>query len=724
MAFDFSNYIYSGLITIFSMIMGMAYPAVQSAIHEIDTKYNSGQLVEYFMTEPSYRWFCFWLANSIFFALCCPFALTCCKIELFHYTWMFLHTIVVLAMLASAIKLYVLIMTYYRPGQLVEHVKSRCQAENTKVASICADIANFAAWKRQKKIYMAAEQAIAEQLIFELRGQKYDIQPAGYDINNPSTFNSTLSEDMKRAIERMTAIIARRDYATFFTMDTSIVSLFYNVIEQHTMSEGLRDMIWRMISDVSLSGNKEWVMAYWGIAEQYARSLKYNRSPRDEKESEQQHEEFMMLKEFHAAIGGMLVKYGRTKWLKDVLFFTNTQPASYPLLSNTFVDVVGMLERFEKRLRYPYVWMIQKHYQMQGTQMGVNTDADIVRYIEMFIAIEFLRLWHIDYNGEYHEPLGMLVEGKDMEENQRYLDLLERLQWCVDEVFDNNMNNVLNFWRPTKKEAGKYIKDNMQVFIKKLQRIDENPEIDENKRNKIINSIEEASKKWKESCVDVKNSRFIEIQHFVRTMPHRFPKEYLLKNYAMSYDSLGADAVEGLKLSFRSVLPSFLMLCQSTITYQISYEHVGEALRRMALNDEYVVLALGFNSLSYFRINEASLPEAICKDGVWSFNGARFYEMWGRGESSLVIMRKEDVPMADLVENDKDKDVDLISTSMPIYSNIRKIDETNYMNVFYRIYVDVHYPKDMKFVRIEIPNVFTSNRYDLDKVAGIEKLIK
>ena len=38
MDFDFSNYTYSGLITIFSMIMGMAYPAVQNAICEIDTK--------------------------------------------------------------------------------------------------------------------------------------------------------------------------------------------------------------------------------------------------------------------------------------------------------------------------------------------------------------------------------------------------------------------------------------------------------------------------------------------------------------------------------------------------------------------------------------------------------------------------------------------------------------------------------------------------------------
>lgn len=720
MAFDFSNYSYSGLITIFSMIMGMAYPAVQSAIHEIDAKYSSGQLVEYFMTEPFYRRFRFWLAMSILFALCCPFALNCCRIELFHYTWMFLHTIVVLAMLASAIKLYTVIMVYYRSGKLVEHVKARANLEKTKVASVYADIANFAAWKGQKKIYMAAEQAIVDQLLCELRRQKYDIKPAGYDINNPSTFNSTLSEDMNRAIERMTEIQTRRDYATFFTMDTTIVSLFCNVIEQHSMSDGLRDMIWRMVNDITLSGNKEWILAYWSISEQYARSLKYNRSPQNQKEVKALHEEIMMMKEFHAAIGGMLIKYGKSKWLKDIMFFTNTQPASYPLLCNTFADVVCMLERFESRLRYPNMWTIQQHYQMRGVQNGVNADADIVRYIEMFIALEFLRLWHIDYNGEYQEPLGMLVEGKDNEDNQRYLNLLERLKWCVGETFDENLNNALNFRRPTKKEAGKYINDNIQIFKERLQRINDCPEIDENKLSQIIENIENASLKWKESCVDVKNSKFSETQHFARTMPHKFPKEYLLKNYATSYPSLGADAIEGLKANFSRVLPSFLMLCQPTVMYQISYEHVGEALRRLTLNEDYVVLALGFDSSSYFKINGESLPEAICKDDVWSFNGACFYEMWGRGESSLVIIRKEDVPMADLVENNTDKDVDLISTYMPIYSNIKRIDETSYMNVFYRIYVDVHYSKGMKFIKINIPNVFTSNRYDLDKVKSIE----
>lgn len=725
MDFDFSNYTYSGLITIFSMVMGMAYPTVQSAIQEIDSKYDSGQLVEYFMTEASYKWFRFCLAVSILFALCCPFVLTCCKVSWLHYTWMFVHTLLVLALLATAIRLYTTIMTYYRPGQLVEYIKTRANEERTKVASILADLANFAASKGQKKVYMAAEQAIACQLVEELREQKYDIKSAEYDVENPSTFNSTLSSDMNRAIERMVGILKNRDYDTFYTIDTTIVSLLYNILEQHTLGEGLQNIIWRMVSDVALSDNKEWIVSYWGVAEQYMRSLKFSVITTDKKKEQQLQEDKKNIEEFHAAFGGMLIKYGKTKWLRDILFFTNSQPATYPLLSNKFADIVRMFGHFEEMLLYPNIRTIQKRYNMYGVQNGVNTDAVIVYYIELFLAIELLRLWHIDYNVGLGKSIDALPVSTTAEENEKNISLLERLKWCVNEVYDKNLNGALHFRNPSKKQVVGFIDDNIKSFKDKLQNIYDNPKIDDDKINKIIENVKKAADVWKKSSADIENERFSEVQHFVRTMPHKFPKEYVLKNFSLSSSSIGADAVEVLELVFSNVLPSFLFMHQAVESYRVSYGHIGEALRKLALNADYVVLAIGFDSFSYFQINGYLYPEAVCNDGVCTFNGARFHTMYWRGEASLVIMRKENVPMADLVKNDTDKDVDLItdSDSMPIYSNIKRLDPTTNMDVFYRIFVDVYYTTDLKFVRITIPNAFSDNRYDLDDVKSIRNLM-
>ena len=44
------------------------------------------------------------------------------------------------------------------------------------------------------------------------------------------------------------------------------------------------------------------------------------------------------------------------------------------------------------------------------------------------------------------------------------------------------------------------------------------------------------------------------------------------------------------------------------------------------------------------------------------------------------------------------------------------------MNVFYRIFIDVHYPTDMKFIRITIPNIYSENKYDLDNVQSIDSI--
>lgn len=77
MAFDFTNYAFSALITIFSMIMGMAYPLVNSSIEEIDNKYGSICIVQSFLREACYRHFQVSLALSVIAAVVSPFILLC-----------------------------------------------------------------------------------------------------------------------------------------------------------------------------------------------------------------------------------------------------------------------------------------------------------------------------------------------------------------------------------------------------------------------------------------------------------------------------------------------------------------------------------------------------------------------------------------------------------------------------------------------------------------------
>lgn len=75
MTFDVINYTYSGLISIFSMIMGMAYPLVNTAITEIDTKYGGNRMSEKVLSESIYIRFRAILAISIVVSILTPFVL-------------------------------------------------------------------------------------------------------------------------------------------------------------------------------------------------------------------------------------------------------------------------------------------------------------------------------------------------------------------------------------------------------------------------------------------------------------------------------------------------------------------------------------------------------------------------------------------------------------------------------------------------------------------------
>jgi|GEM_PF-4060959 len=359
---------------------------------------------------------------------------------------------------------------------------------------------------------------------------------------------------------------------------------------------------------------------------------------------------------------------------------------------------------------------------MKGIVNDVNGDADIVRYVDMFIAIEFLRLWNIEYNGEYSDPLQPLQVMEKVEQNQDYLTWIEGLQRCVDVVFDKKLNSKLNFSKPSKKVAEQYINGHKKKFNEQLHFIEKNPEVDEDKCKGIINSIKEAARRWKKSSVDKKNERLTEVQHFFRIMPYNFPKEYILKNYKSPGGSLGDGIVGALQFYFGSVLPLFFMTHEAVAGYKIAYKYVGDALKKTMLDNNYVILSLGFDCNNYFKTNNKLYPETCFKDGVWEFNGAVIHDQLPFEESMLIILNKNDVPMAYLVANEAENSADLLSADMPIYSNISRVDGNTYMNVFFKIFIDVYYPADMNFIKITIPNVLTENKYDLDKVQSVDEL--
>lgn len=161
MNFDFSDYTYSGLIGIFSAIIGMCYPLMLQAIDRIDEKYHVSRFVELFKEEKCYCRFNKLLLLSIIFGVADPFALFLAN----NILWIQLlvlasHTLLVLLLLLNVVEMYRMILVYYNPKSFFNHLMKTPEDYLLELE----DFAKYAAKNEDYSLYNSCMERIYELL--------------------------------------------------------------------------------------------------------------------------------------------------------------------------------------------------------------------------------------------------------------------------------------------------------------------------------------------------------------------------------------------------------------------------------------------------------------------------------------------------------------------------------------------------------------------------------
>lgn len=131
--FEFSNNTVSLLISVFSVIVGMTYPILLQAIQRIDEQYRSSRLSNMLTREPKFKHFQWLVAISIAFAFASIFVLQ--MIDGYYVLvlgWVSIHSIVTLMLLRATLSLVYLILTYYNPNDLLNHIQSLSHAKTRR----------------------------------------------------------------------------------------------------------------------------------------------------------------------------------------------------------------------------------------------------------------------------------------------------------------------------------------------------------------------------------------------------------------------------------------------------------------------------------------------------------------------------------------------------------------------------------------------------------------
>ncbi len=161
MDFDFADYTYSGLLGLFSAVIGMCYPLMIQAIDRIDEKYQVVRFVELFKEETVYVRFQKLILLAIGFAIIAPFALFVMKGILWMQMFVLVcHTLVVLNLLLYVVRLYKLILIYNDPSLFCKHLINK--PEECLLEFI--DLAKYAAKRENINLYNSCMRRVYELL--------------------------------------------------------------------------------------------------------------------------------------------------------------------------------------------------------------------------------------------------------------------------------------------------------------------------------------------------------------------------------------------------------------------------------------------------------------------------------------------------------------------------------------------------------------------------------
>ena len=116
MIFDFTNYTFSGLLSILASLYGVSYPLIMQSIGRIYTQYDSTLLANRFTKETIYRVFQVLLVLNLLFAVSTPFLL---HAEWWNIGFVTIQAILLVLLMGFTFLLFQLMIKYENAEELL-----------------------------------------------------------------------------------------------------------------------------------------------------------------------------------------------------------------------------------------------------------------------------------------------------------------------------------------------------------------------------------------------------------------------------------------------------------------------------------------------------------------------------------------------------------------------------------------------------------------------------
>ena len=605
--FDFVNYTYSGILSVLSTLFGLSYPLVIGCIEKIDDKFGSTKLSERFMSEISFKWFKTSLVINLVMAVLFPFLMDGC---VHARIIMGVQCVGAIILVSSALFLFSKIITYYNITDLqkaiLDNYKNALNKKDkgkeakyfTQWVDLSGELLKSADNNLVQSVYEVLSNYVS-RVHKENKGKTLVFDQYYYE--GVSFINESLSKGELKPI----SVNNGNSILTTMIFIDSIVS------------ETTYRYLWRNLRIQMFYDKDEWIMEYWKMASQkiglfmkpiyqdiYDEEGKpYTKEQIEDKQK--QREDFI---EFHIMLCSMLIQQKKYRLLELMLSFTQSEPPSYPLVPSTFSEIINKFNRINSNSSVnPFYY--ESKYQMPN--MHGITEGKIVGAANCYLSLLAYRIYVIRWDYGYESVLNTgalpntLIELSTLRDN---LDVF--IKWLERIKYNEELLKVIHF-----SSFDELIKDKAQIYnnvqlmepvqlstlmreeiLTKMENLRTTQQLSEEKVDSVKNELTGNIMKAMAPYGDLLGRRFSQDKCYYLnssiTMP--FPNTAFIDNPDVGHTGIAGCMSSYMLHKFQHLFASsFYQEHGSIIDYNLSSEDLFEALDRLNLNEQHYIIALG-----------------------------------------------------------------------------------------------------------------------------------
>lgn len=576
------------------------------------------------------------------------------------------------------------------------------------------DIAKYAVSIEDEKVYRRAKDMLLEELYAYIQEQ----------LNSKETKKrgicfTEVQIDLMKQVLNMTC----KSDNNFFSHDSFLINIWFFPTQYVPISEDTWQIIWYFVTQVVDAGNEEWFLSYWTFAEQFYRFYLEDRYDIDASVSKQK----SIFKQFHLALGAYLWHKGKYNLLKQILYFTQTLPPSYPLMDNTLIEIFNDIKRIYDLKEHPLE--LTKRYMMSDMVNDVHSDVYIARMFNSYFALLMLRLKDMDYNVSYCDSQSFPLIDPDssiqgLNEQIKHADIL--LYFLNDKDFTNKSQKI--GYNSDDSQKSKDLLEGYKSEVEKaIKEKVENPKPDPQKINYIKQQLLEEINNQKLYLPIEQDSKLGNInvsrESFYTIQSLEVPKEDIAKYMDRISANMEEALVSSLLIQEQQQYNRFFLLNKPVIKYTVRFKDLMVALERLKVNDKHIILSMGVY-LGTFIDLYGEHPLFSFSAGTGSFNKADIRSI----PSSMrvfVIMLEEVLPYVEHTEMDSKESNGLkcIDIDSWLYSNIDTLTAKNNVLTVKRKVNLVHNTRFTKYVMLKVEYNNDSSVFDIDKIESIDHFI-